>query len=332
MHLGVTGIVIALVLLSMDLPANQSLLRFGRRAKLRVRAVTGAIQASGAIIRAVLIPTLVCLAASPSPSAAKDIPPPGARLQPAPRPGVRLLPTPLPPPTQSREQWRQLMAKKPAPKGGCYTSSYPDTEWHEVPCTTAPPLPHAPVGGMTPVTKQWYDDVIRRHPEWESSITTSPGNVMMTIARPFLDAMKLANISVSDVVKVVLDNANGCLDFLPARDKPVYVTVYGQELSVEKAGRQIRHRYTTDQSAFLVKVDNYRPNSVACSQIPITDPAKLPKPPKNGLALSGGERSINAAVMATRIGHGAGLLFCAGRPVRRAVKHTHGLPMAMPER
>jgi hypothetical protein len=67
-------------------------------------------------------------------------------------------------------------------------------------------------------------------------------------------------------------------------------------------GRQIHHRYTTDQSAFPVKVDNYRPNSVACSQIPITDPAKLPKPPKNGVALSGGERGINAAVMATRIG------------------------------
>jgi hypothetical protein len=73
-------------------------------------------------------------------------------------------------------------------------------------------------------------------------------------------------------------------------------------LSVEKVGRQIHHRYTTDQSAFPVKVDNYRPNSVACSQIPITDPATLPKPPKNGVALSGGERSINAAVMATRIG------------------------------
>jgi hypothetical protein len=125
-------------------------------AKLKVRAATGAVPTSGAIFRAVLIPWLGCLAAGSSPSAAtprKNIPPPSAELEPAPHPEVPPVtqqPAPLPPSTQPREQWRQLMWKTPPPKGGCYSSSYPNTEWHEVPCTTAPPLPHAPAAGITP--------------------------------------------------------------------------------------------------------------------------------------------------------------------------------------
>jgi hypothetical protein len=45
------------------------------------------------------------------------------------------------PPT-AQKVWRQQMAKTPFPKPGCYTSSYPSTQWQEVPCSTAAPRPH----------------------------------------------------------------------------------------------------------------------------------------------------------------------------------------------
>jgi hypothetical protein len=41
-----------------------------------------------------------------------------------------------------REAWRQLMGRTPFPKPGCYASSYPNTQWQEVPCSTAPARPH----------------------------------------------------------------------------------------------------------------------------------------------------------------------------------------------
>jgi hypothetical protein len=41
-----------------------------------------------------------------------------------------------------RENWRQLMLRTPTPKTGCYTSAFPSTEWHEVPCSTEPARPH----------------------------------------------------------------------------------------------------------------------------------------------------------------------------------------------
>ncbi len=37
------------------------------------------------------------------------------------------------------DAWRKSMARVPLPKKGCFTASYPGNEWHEVPCTTAPP-------------------------------------------------------------------------------------------------------------------------------------------------------------------------------------------------
>jgi hypothetical protein len=40
------------------------------------------------------------------------------------------------------EAWRREMARTPFPKPGCYTSSYPRTEWQELPCSTAKAVPH----------------------------------------------------------------------------------------------------------------------------------------------------------------------------------------------
>lgn len=46
----------------------------------------------------------------------------------------------------SREEraWRKSMTRVPLPKKGCFTASYPNTEWHEVPCTTAPDRAYPP--------------------------------------------------------------------------------------------------------------------------------------------------------------------------------------------
>lgn len=35
---------------------------------------------------------------------------------------------------QEREQWRQAISKTPKPGKGCFEASYPDKQWHEVPC------------------------------------------------------------------------------------------------------------------------------------------------------------------------------------------------------
>ena len=35
---------------------------------------------------------------------------------------------------QKREEWQRSMSQIPMPKKGCFNSSYPSLEWHEVPC------------------------------------------------------------------------------------------------------------------------------------------------------------------------------------------------------
>lgn len=55
----------------------------------------------------------------------------------------------VPPPQPSEQNWRQTMTRTPLPKSGCFTSSYPSTEWREVPCTTPLPRPY-PARGPHP--------------------------------------------------------------------------------------------------------------------------------------------------------------------------------------
>src|SRR5258705_7281983 len=63
-------------------------------------------------------------------------------------PNPTLPPTATPPPSaKTLHDWRKGMARVPAPKKGCFTSSYPSTEWQEVPCTTAPARPYPPARG-----------------------------------------------------------------------------------------------------------------------------------------------------------------------------------------
>jgi hypothetical protein len=43
----------------------------------------------------------------------------------------------------SRETWRKSMSRAPSLRKGCFKASYPNTEWQQVPCSTAPPYPLA---------------------------------------------------------------------------------------------------------------------------------------------------------------------------------------------
>src|SRR5262245_32239268 len=56
------------------------------------------------------------------------------------------------PTTLSREEWEKALARIPAPKRGCFTSTYPRLEWQEVPCKTPPNHPYPPAHGPRPET------------------------------------------------------------------------------------------------------------------------------------------------------------------------------------
>ena len=121
---------------------------------MRAKIVVELTLAWRSIVRGLAILTVIGLLAAPSAAVpgANILPPPGTTelalpqatqppvLQPpaAPPQGLK------PPATQSMETWRQLMARTHPPKTGCYTSSYPSTQWQEVPCTSAPKIPHVP--------------------------------------------------------------------------------------------------------------------------------------------------------------------------------------------
>ncbi len=105
------------------------------------------------VIRTVEFLTVISLVCEPSLSrgAFPDIHNDTPQVAPLPEPAPPTPPSAMP----TQDAWRQTMAKKPAPKGGCYTSTYPSTDWQEVPCATdLPLLPHAipDVGGGGPKT------------------------------------------------------------------------------------------------------------------------------------------------------------------------------------
>lgn len=101
---------------------------------------------------------LVMLVAAPAPAFAEDMPypdfgaiaktPPASKV-PAPatqppiaQPSATQAPGSQASTKQTQETWRQLIARTPVPKAGCYTSAYPSTQWQAVPCSTAESRPH----------------------------------------------------------------------------------------------------------------------------------------------------------------------------------------------
>jgi hypothetical protein len=90
------------------------------------------MRTAGAIclLVAVTAPTLVVIQGTPSFAT---------------EPAVSQAAAPQAPPseaTPAMESWRRQMVRTPFPKPGCYTSGYPETEWQEVPCSTAEARPH----------------------------------------------------------------------------------------------------------------------------------------------------------------------------------------------
>jgi hypothetical protein len=82
---------------------------------------------------------------------------PEGRAQ-TPNPAAPVATTP-PPSEKSLNDWRKGMRQVPLPKKGCFTSSYPSTQWQEVPCTIAPPRPYPPARGPRPDTVGNGNDV-----------------------------------------------------------------------------------------------------------------------------------------------------------------------------
>jgi VWD domain-containing protein len=97
----------------------------------------------GAIILGIMVATMLvsellssrATAAEPETPAVKDGGAPAVVVQPT---------------AAQRDAWRASMAKVPLPKKGCFTATYPDTAWREVPCTTAPNRPYPPNSGGLP--------------------------------------------------------------------------------------------------------------------------------------------------------------------------------------
>jgi hypothetical protein len=81
-------------------------------------------------------------------------------LGPTPSPNQQLSPEEL----QKRKDWALSMHKKPAPKKGCFTVTYPSTEWKEVPCVKAPNIPSIPRNGPRPAVVGNGNDVSAQAP------------------------------------------------------------------------------------------------------------------------------------------------------------------------
>jgi hypothetical protein len=60
---------------------------------------------------------------------------------------------------KKRKDWALSMHKKPAPKKGCFTATYPNTEWKEVPCGPAHHIPMVPRHGLRPFVVGNANDV-----------------------------------------------------------------------------------------------------------------------------------------------------------------------------
>ncbi|MGO9605684.1 MAG: hypothetical protein ACLQAT_20250 [Candidatus Binataceae bacterium] len=72
---------------------------------------------------------------------------------PPPAPTSQSLPAPLTTtqPLQAQlKAWRASMLRTPKPSKGCFKATYPNTQWQEVPCTTAPQRPYPPARGRRP--------------------------------------------------------------------------------------------------------------------------------------------------------------------------------------
>ena len=98
--------------------------------------------ASGLIVASLLAPSAAPAQTTPPPAQT----PPSPAAQPKDETPEGKLPLSAEE-TAKRQAWRETMSRKPMPQKGCFKSTYPNTEWQEVPCGTASPYPNQPVSG-----------------------------------------------------------------------------------------------------------------------------------------------------------------------------------------
>jgi hypothetical protein len=75
---------------------------------------------------------------------------------------------------QRRKDWEKGMHLKPVPKQGCFQAAYPKTDWEEVPCVAAPPLPQVPRHGPRPFVIGNTNDISAQAPS--GNIQTAIGS------------------------------------------------------------------------------------------------------------------------------------------------------------
>ena len=91
-----------------------------------------------------------CVAVAQSEKPSEQAPPPNPAASSKPGPSQ-------PAPTavseaerKARKAWQAAIGAKAPPKKGCFTATFPDTEWKEVPCTKPPQIPYPPRRGSHP--------------------------------------------------------------------------------------------------------------------------------------------------------------------------------------
>jgi len=72
------------------------------------------------------------------------------------------------PKTLSREVWQNEIARRPQPKKGCFKSTYPQLEWQEVPCATAPTRLYPPARGHRSETVGNSNDFAAEVIDWQA--------------------------------------------------------------------------------------------------------------------------------------------------------------------
>ncbi len=120
--------------------------------------------------------------------------------------------SPLATPAQSmsREAWRASMSRAPTPQKGCFTATYPNTTWQEVPCTTAPAVPYPPARGPQSDTVGNGNDFTA---EVSGSISTAIGSfdsvegVTSETGTEYSDGCSISGTNVANTFSLQL-NAN----------------------------------------------------------------------------------------------------------------------------
>jgi hypothetical protein len=94
-----------------------------------------------------------------APSGAPQAPPKASPKKPTATAGATAEEQMSPEERRKRKDWNDSMMRKPAPKKGCFSGDYPNTEWKEVPCVKAPNIPAIPRHGPRPAVVGNNNDI-----------------------------------------------------------------------------------------------------------------------------------------------------------------------------